>query len=119
MTGWEEILERETLTKEERKKVCGWLMTTESHMNNLIASYFTVKDFKAVWERKIGDGVIGGKACGMLAARKLVQLKLPECAAHLEPHNSYFIGTNVFYQYLVVNRCLAFNSAHRFTTRYW
>ena len=52
MTGWEEILERETLTKEERKKVCGWLMTTESHMNNLIASYFTVKDFKAVWERR-------------------------------------------------------------------
>lgn len=113
MTGWEEILERETLTKEERKKVCGWLMTTESHMNNLIASYFTVKDFKAVWERKIGGGVIGGKACGMLAARKLVQLKLPECAAHLEPHNSYFIGTNVFYQYLVVNRCAELKAKHR------
>ena len=107
MTDWTEMLKQENLTPEEQKWVCNKLMTSESHMEQLILKYFTAADFRAVNARRIGGGVIGGKACGLLVARKLIALKMPELAAHMEPHNSYFIGTDVFYQYMV---CLLYTS---------
>ena len=58
-------------------------------------------------------GVIGGKACGLLVARKLIELNMPEYAGHVEPHNSFFIGTDVFYRYLVYNRCAELKARHR------
>lgn len=64
-------------------------MTTESHMEQLILKHFTEEDFRSVWMRKIGGGVIGGKACGLLVARKLIELNMPEYAGHVEPHNSF------------------------------
>ena len=61
MNSLPEILSKEQMTDEERNYVCSQLMTTESHMEHLILKYFTEDDFRRVWERKIGDGVIGGK----------------------------------------------------------
>ena len=113
MTDWPEILTKDNLTKEERKCICNRLMTTESHMEQLILNHFTEEDFRRVWERKIGGGVIGGKACGLLVARKLIDLNMPEYAEHVEPHNSFFIGTDVFYRYLVLNRCAELRAKHR------
>lgn len=113
MTGWPDILLKENLTKEERKCICNRLMTTESHMEQLILNHFTEEDFRKVWKRKIGGGVIGGKACGLLVARKLIEVNLPEYARHVEPHNSFFIGTDVFYRYLVLNRCAELKARHR------
>lgn len=113
MDSLSEILAKETMTEEERKYVCGQLMTTESHMEHLILKYFTEEDFRRVWERKIGGGVIGGKACGLVVARKLIRVNLPEYAEQLEPHNSFFIGTGVFYQYLVLNHCEELKARHR------
>lgn len=113
MTDWTEMLKQENLTPEERKWVCNKLMTSESHMEQLILKYFTAADFRAVNARRIGGGVIGGKACGLLVARKLIALKMPELAAHMEPHNSYFIGTDVFYQYMVLNRCAELKARHK------
>lgn len=102
MVGWPEILKKENLTREEKKCICNRLMTTESHMEQLILKHFTEEDFRRVWMRKIGGGVIGGKACGLLVARKLIELNMPEYAGHVEPHNSFFIGTDVFYRYLYI-----------------
>lgn len=113
MTDWTEMLKQECLTPEEQKWVCNKLMTSESHMEQLILKYFTAADFRAVNARRIGSGVIGGKACGLLVARKLIALKMPELAAHMEPHNSYFIGTDVFYQYMVLNRCAELKARHK------
>lgn len=112
MVGWPEILIKGNLTREERKCICNRLLTTESHMEQLILKHFTEEDFKKVWMRKIGGGVIGGKACGLLVARKLIELNLPEYAQYIEPHNSFFIGTDVFYQYLVLNRCAQLKARH-------
>ncbi len=61
MVGWPEILKKENLTREEKKCICNRLMTTESHMEQLILKHFTEEDFRRVWMRKIGGGVIGGK----------------------------------------------------------
>ena len=113
MVGWPEILKKENLTREEKKCICNRLMTTESHMEQLILKHFTEEDFRSVWMRKIGGGVIGGKACGLLVARKLIELSMPEYAEHVEPHNSFFIGTDVFYRYLVYNRCAELKARHR------
>ena len=38
---------------------------------------------------------------------------MPEYAGHVEPHNSFFIGTDVFYRYLVYNRCAELKARHR------
>lgn len=113
MNSLPEILRRDKMTEEERKFVCNQLMATESHMERLILKYFSEEDFRKVWERKIGDGVIGGKACGLLVARKLMERYLPEYAEQTEPHDSFFIGTGVFYQYLVLNHCEELKARHR------
>lgn len=47
--------------------------------------------------------MIGGKSCGMLLARKLIENKAPELYAKLEPHDSFYIGSDVFYSYIVHN----------------
>ncbi|MBT9778167.1 pyruvate kinase [Clostridium sp. MCC353] len=113
MTEYPDIFKKENLTKEERKCICNQIMTTEIHMEQLILKHFTDEDFRKVWKYKIGGGVIGGKACGLLMARKLIELNLPEYAGYLEPHNSYFVGTDVFYRYLVLNRCSELKAKHR------
>lgn len=51
----------------------------------------------------IGSGSIGGKACGMLLARKIAQQEVPEFSAHNEPHDSFYIGSDVYYTYIVFN----------------
>ena len=52
----------------------------------------------------IGTGFIGGKAVGMLLANKVISadesLGLSDC---LEPHDSFYVGSDVFYTYLVEN----------------
>lgn len=113
MTEYPDIFKKENLTKEERKCICNQLMTTEIHMEQLILKHFTNEDFKQVWKYKIGGGVIGGKSCGLLMARKLIEQNLPEYTGYLEPHNSYFVGTDVFYRYLVLNRCSELKAKHR------
>ncbi len=113
MNELEKLLEKEMLSDEERKQICNELMTTELRMEKLILRYFTVGDFRKVWERKIGDGVIGGKACGLLAARKLISVRLPECVERLEDHHSFFIGSEVFQEYLRFNDCIELRARHR------
>ncbi|MGN0291391.1 MAG: PEP/pyruvate-binding domain-containing protein, partial [Lachnospiraceae bacterium] len=61
--------------------------------------YFEVRS------RMIGTGMIGGKSCGMLLARKIIEHKLPQVARHTEPHDSFFIGADVFYTFIVENGC--------------
>ena len=75
------------MTKEEKKLICNRIMTDEPTMEQLILKSFTGGDFQRIEERKIGGGVIGGKACGLLVAHKLVSAHLPECERS-EEHTS-------------------------------
>ena len=92
MNIWQELLGREEMTEQEKKTVCNSLMTKEARMERLILKHFSPEDFRKVWERRIGEGLIGGKACGLLVARKLIKVRLPEFKDYIEPHNSFFIG---------------------------
>lgn len=105
MNGWEELLNKEEMTEDEKKIVCNSLMTTETRMERLILRHFTPQDFRKVCKRRIGGGLIGGKACGLLVARKLIKVRLPEFKEYIEPHHSFFIGSDVFCKYLKQNGC--------------
>lgn len=104
--GWEELLKKECVTEKERRYLCNSLMTTDAGMERLILQNFSIEDYHKVWQRRIGGGRIGGKACGLLLSRKLIQMKLPQLADHLEEHHSYFIGSGVFSRYLLDNGCM-------------
>ena len=79
------------------------MMTKDSHLKELVQKYFMPKDYFVVRDRMIGSGAIGGKACGMLLARKIAETELKDYRAYAEPHDSFYIGSDVFYTYIVSN----------------
>ena len=75
-----------------------------SGIAELVKRWLKLEDYFAIRQRLIGVGSIGGKAFGMLVARAIVRDRLPEIAARLEVHDSFFVGAEVFVTYLVQNR---------------
>ncbi|OQB13742.1 MAG: phosphoenolpyruvate synthase [Firmicutes bacterium ADurb.Bin193] len=87
------------------KKIVSSMMTHDAKMTALILDHFEPEDYFFIKDRMVGTGTIGGKACGMLLARKLLDKFLTQYRDQLEPHDSFFIGTDVFYSYMVDNDC--------------
>ena len=78
------------------------LLGTEPQRLELCRKYFTVRDLMEIKRREIGTGCIGGKSVGMLLARNIIRDTDPELyARRIEPHDSYYIGADVFYTYAV------------------
>jgi len=75
--------------------------------NKLAERYFTLEDLFAIRGRLIGAGRIGGKAAGMLLARRILLTEKGEngfdFAERLEDHDSFYIGSDVFFTFLVNN----------------
>lgn len=90
-------------TSEHHERLCQMMMTKDIHIKELFKKFYTMQDYLKVKNRMIGSGKIGGKSCGMLLARSIVENCLPEMKERLEPHDSFFIGDHVFYTYLVYN----------------
>jgi hypothetical protein len=67
-------------------------------------SWFTSEDLKFIHSRRIGTGKIGGKAAGLLLAWKILRAFAPLMAQQIVMPESYFIGTDVFYDFLSLNR---------------
>ncbi|MGB8214632.1 MAG: PEP/pyruvate-binding domain-containing protein [Anaerolineales bacterium] len=65
--------------------------------------WFTTADFSYVLEHRIGTGKIGGKAAGMLLAYKILQNTAPEIFKQIVLPRSYFVGANVFYDFMAEN----------------
>lgn len=89
--------------KQACDRMCDIMMSRDEKMRVLIKENFTPEDYFTIRSRMIGTGMIGGKACGMLLARKLVENYRPDIYAKLEPHDSFYIGSDVFYTYIVQN----------------
>jgi hypothetical protein len=79
--------------------------------------WFTIADLKEIRRRRIGRGKIGGKAAGLMLAWKILQQEEERTAdgqdltdwgvdikSHLSIPESYFIGADVFYGFLSLNR---------------
>ncbi len=75
-----------------------------SRMTELCERYFALSDLLTIAGREIGTGFIGGKSVGMLLARKILEVEGKErFDGRLEPHDSFYIGSDVYYTYIVQN----------------
>lgn len=87
-------------------KLCRMLLGRDERILALARTYFTLQDFVEIRNRLIGSGFIGGKAVGMLLSRRILELdESIDWSAYLEPHDSFYIGSDVYYTYLVENNC--------------
>ncbi|MCD8232432.1 MAG: PEP/pyruvate-binding domain-containing protein [Clostridiales bacterium] len=108
-----------TFSEETEDQIIESTMTKDPKLHERIKKYFTPKDYFKLRDRMVGSGAIGGKACGMLLARRIVQTRLLEYEAHTEPHDSFYIGSDVFYSYIVANDCWKMRLAQRTTEGYY
>ena len=85
-------------------RMCDIMMTRDERLREMIKTNFHPRDYLTIRKRMIGTGIIGGKACGMLLARKIIENRCPDIYQKLEPHDSFYIGSDVFYTFIVENR---------------
>lgn len=93
--------------KEEMKEILiNILVGKESKIHDMCMKYFDLSDLVKISYRQIGTGFIGGKSIGMLLATSIIS-KSEEYKDYflplLEPHDSFFIGADIFYLYIVEN----------------
>ncbi len=83
--------------------MCNVMMTRDEQMRLMVKKHFRPEDYFSVRSHMIGTGLVGGKACGMLLARAIIRNMVPEINEVLEPHDSFFIGSDIYYTYIVDN----------------
>lgn len=88
---------------EQCGRMCDIMMTRDERLRVMIKENFLPEDYLRIKKRMLGTGMIGGKATGMLLARKIIENRHPEIFARFEPHDSFFIGSDVFYTFIVEN----------------
>jgi len=88
---------------EIKEKLYRILIGRDTERARLFSENYSIQDYLDINDRLIGSGSIGGKAAGMLLARKIIEKNRPDLAEYLEPHDSFYIGSNVFYTYLISN----------------
>ena len=84
-------------------RMCDIMMTRDEKMRALVKKHFEPADYFEVRDHMVGTGMIGGKACGMLLARAIIRNDAPEVDEVLEPHDSFYVGSDVYYTYIVDN----------------
>ncbi|MBW2477102.1 MAG: PEP/pyruvate-binding domain-containing protein [Deltaproteobacteria bacterium] len=103
----EELNTAETADENQSKMVqhlCRHLIGREDNILELARRYFTLDDLLSYKARMIGTGFIGGKAVGMLLARRILEAEPDsDWSDCLEQHDSFFVGSNVYYSYIVNN----------------
>ena len=81
------------------------MVTRDERLVALASRWFDLDDLLALRKRMIGTGLIGGKSVGMLLARAILCKTDPRWRDRLETHDSFYIGSDVFYTFLVRNGC--------------
>jgi len=85
-------------------RLCRVMISHDARILELARRYFTLGDLLAIKSRVIGTGFIGGKAVGMLLGRRIVETE-GEASGRpaMEPHDSFYVGSDVYYSYAVHN----------------
>lgn len=87
-----------------KRSLMHMLIGRPSRMFDLCARYFTLADILNIASREVGTGFIGGKSVGMLLSRRILELDGGERFTSLmEPHDSFYLGSDIFYTYIVQN----------------
>ena len=110
MDSWERFFQLTRLKHQsgldvtaECGRICDIMLTRDTRLRELIKAHFRPDDYFEIHSRMVGTGLIGGKACGMLLARKLIEDTRPDLFERIEPHDSFYVGSDVFYAYIVDN----------------
>jgi len=103
-----EDLNSEGVPAAEQEKMvdhlCRHLIGREGNILDLARRFFSLNDLLSYKARMIGTGFIGGKAVGMLLARRILEAQPDsDWCDQLEQHDSFFVGSNVYYSYIVNN----------------
>lgn len=82
------------------------LVGKKSRLKPLCIQYFKLSDIVKIASREIGTGYIGGKSVGMLLSRRIIT-RSDENKAYFKPrlesHDSFYLGSDIFYTYVVEN----------------
>ena len=81
------------------------LISHDERILSLAEKYLTLSDIIHIWKRTIGSGFIGGKSVGMLLARAILKKQNTRLDELMEAHDSFYIGSDIFYSFLVQNDC--------------
>ena len=114
---WDITLEKAqaALNKDEetqsamKKLLISLMIGKEPRITELAESYFSLRDILDIASREIGAGFIGGKSVGMLLGRKVIEKDMAvlengeALSNYWEPHDSWYLGSNIFYTYIVQN----------------
>ncbi len=88
-----------------RKQLIGMMITRNKTVSKLCEDHFELSDLVSIGKRMIGTGYIGGKSTGMLLSRAILKNADPKWQERLEIHDSFFIGSDVFYTFVINNKC--------------
>ncbi|HZW35735.1 MAG: PEP/pyruvate-binding domain-containing protein [Deltaproteobacteria bacterium] len=81
------------------------MVSRDERVIGLAERYFDLSDLLAIRKRMIGTGLIGGKSVGMLLSRAILGRTDGRWRGRMESHDSFYIGSDVFYTFLVRNGC--------------
>jgi hypothetical protein len=106
----EELSQIATASEQDKRltidRLCKIMIGREQRILSLAKRHFMLEDLINIKKRLIGTGFIGGKAVGMLLANKIVSTdESVDLKQYLEPHDSFYVGSDVFYTYIVENGC--------------
>jgi len=101
-------LEKKKNSNETRKRMvdqlCRIMIARDDKILHLAKKYLDLNDILDIKSRMIGTGFIGGKSVGMLVARNILSKDNTINTEKLfEPHDSFYVGSDVFYTYIVEN----------------
>lgn len=111
---WDRLfLKAEELTKRPNNKeeidgmidtLCRIMIGRENRILELAKRMFSLDDLLKIKSRMIGTGFVGGKTVGMLLARKILYGDdIINWHNYLEHHDSFYVGSDIFYTYIVQN----------------
>ena len=85
-------------------RICRVMIGRDERMLALARRFFSLDDLLEIKSRLVGTGFIGGKAVGMLLARAILLADAEfDWKRRLEPHDSFYVGSDVFHDYIVHN----------------
>ena len=90
-----------------RKELSRMMMGGHPDFSSMTDEFMTLSDLLDMRHRMLGSGQIGGKAAGMLLARRILKRRGSYGGVDfdeiMDDHDSFYIGSDVFFTFLVEN----------------
>lgn len=101
--GWAALASDDPDAQERvRRLLVSLLIGRSGQLVDLALDYLTLPELLMTAERQIGTGYIGGKSVGMLLSRAIAAAN-PALTSRLAPHDSFFLGSDLFFTYIIAN----------------